>query len=193
MAATRPSRFTLRVLLLGSLVLTSALNASASGDLTLTRSCNTEVWGNRTFRVVGRLWIGNQRFDNIAEGYGDVFLLLEGTVPASPEARSMSCSIDYYYNDAGSWYYITSDFSSGTLPGSGPNVLNLLIDAFIPYEYISVPWDPIYRNDPSVAEGDNRSFQYYGATARATTVIDLLNPAYNDQTVASGPNHVTGF
>jgi len=117
-------------------------------------------------------------------GCGDQYLSTMIEVQAKEETQRITCTL---HGPGG------SATDSLNQEGSGPNILNVLISAFIPYEYIRVPFDPGEPLSTQLAEGDNRSFQVFGATARQSTAIDLMNPAYNADSILSGPHHATGL
>jgi hypothetical protein len=176
-------------------MLTCAGRAFAEGDLTHQPTCIAELYGQADLRIVGWMWVGNDRYDTEAQGYGYTMALLDPVVPASAEDRFVSCNFEYYYGDAGSWYYLGGDSDSWIIDGSGPAILDVVMDAFIPYQYLRQPFDPFspYPNNTLIAQGDDRGFTPSGGTYRAGQVINLYNPAYFDQTVAYGPEPGVGL
>jgi hypothetical protein len=60
--------------------------------------------------------------------------------------------------------------------------LTLKVAAFIPDEWVGNPWW-LTR----LFAGDNRDFSPYDGTSKIQTIMDVLNPAVNDDNVLSGP------
>lgn len=111
---------------------------------------------------------------NPANGYIDAW------IRASSFDRTGECDSSGPYADGTDW---------GDIPGAGPGSVDIVIRSFIMQEWIGNPADM----GISIFEGDNRSFQAYGGTARITTVYDVLNPAVNDGDILSGPYFGAGM
>jgi hypothetical protein len=66
-----------------------------------------------------------------------------------------------------------------------------MLDAFIPYEWIKEPPDPLSPTALHVAAGDNRSFGVNG-TSRVKIVANLLNPAVSNALLSGSPSYHAG-
>lgn len=118
-------------------------------------------------------------------GYNELYTAVEFHVAASPANRQITCTS------------MTGSSDSALLEGSGPPVLTFLVGAYIPHEYVWQPWDPFnptFWGLTLVDGGDNRWYpQYAGATARASTIFALRNPAYYAELYETRPASATGL
>lgn len=193
----------LRVALLSLFVFAHAPNSFADGDLAYPYSCETsmELQGYDV-GIQLEIWSrGEQTGGDWFEGYGFVLASYASEIPSSEQGFVAYCFATYYvyYFDDWSgwdWYMVDEDQSEIAFPGAGPRENYVLIEAFIPYEWLAKPWDPAEpTEDDKVMEGDERGFGFhqFGASYRLATAFQLLNPAYEDIDFGSlAPMHSTG-
>jgi len=152
-----------------------------AGDLYITVICDGVAYADRMDSSVSlrmTLYIENQE---VAAQWFSGTGVVRGSVAAAVRAATGDRRIECIAQGP-----FSQGSRTGTLLGSGPLNANLLLDAFIPYEWIKEPFDPGDPWDEEVSEGDNRGFGF-GGTSRITIGLDLLNPAVsNNVMIGSG-------
>jgi len=155
-----------------TLILGSATTATAVGDFHFIASCAEEMYGNTNMRLHGRLWINNDLYETWSENYGYVNLDLTQIRPATTSDSIVTCVIEAFYSDAGSWYLLGTYFDSYTIPGMGPRGVEIYSDAFIMAEWV---WDP--AESSMILSGDYRWYCNQCSTDRISASQTVLNTA----------------
>jgi hypothetical protein len=157
------------------------------GDLVFGLYCNGEVTANYPTNPIDmRLTVyvdGQDIKTQVFNGFGGIAAFIIADVRASVSDRVAECRLQSAIGGNKSAFF--------TIPGAGPGSVTLKIAAFIPEEFHVAPWST--EESVRLVGGDARGFQYTGGESRITQIIEVLNPAVNDDTVLSGPHNHSGL
>jgi hypothetical protein len=185
--------------------------AHAQGDLSYYEACNTwiRVYGGSLYLAAEtEMWDEADMYGyDWADGWDYAESVAVGYSAATIGGSSITCHGTTYI-DGGppiepiergpfaerhdDWYEWSDDYWYWDEPGAGPNEASWLVDAFIPYNWMPAPESVVYGY-PVAMEGDDRTFGDDAGSYRTHLYVQLLNSAYNDDSISYGPEHLVGL